>query len=123
MRAVLHLRKELIAPPVAVTVPGVHLRTFAMSNDLERWLALRDGVMAGQLPTVRSWTDADFYAEMASKSWWQADRTWLACRAHEAGDLIGAVTLAVREGKVASLPVVHWLLVDPKWRRRGIGRM
>jgi len=37
--------------------------------------------------------------------------------------VVGAVTLAIREGAARSVPVVHWLLVDPAWRRRGIGRL
>jgi GNAT superfamily N-acetyltransferase len=29
----------------------------------------------------------------------------------------------MREGAVCTIPVVHWLLVDPAWRRRGVGRL
>jgi GNAT superfamily N-acetyltransferase len=95
-----------------------------MPDDVSRWLALRDRAMADQLPSVRSWTEADFHAEMVNKPWWRLDRTWLVLDAHELfGDFVGAVTLAMREGKLVSVPVVHWLLVDPTWRRRGIGSM
>jgi GNAT superfamily N-acetyltransferase len=124
MGLVLHLRKELIAPPVAVSVAGTQLRTLEMPDDVSRWLALRDRAMADQLPSARLWTEADFHVEMVNKPWWRVDRTWLAVHANEPfGNFVGAVTLAMREGKLASVPVVHWLLVDPIWRRRGIGRM
>jgi GNAT superfamily N-acetyltransferase len=140
METVLHFRKELITPPVALAVAGVQLRTFMLPGDVSHWLKLRDRAMADQVPSVRSWTDADFHAEMISKPWWTSERTWLAT----AGELrlagpatrrspaiqrdvpntiIGAVTLAVREGKTARAAVVHWLLVDPVWRRRGVGRI
>ena len=68
MASVLHLRKQLIAPPVALTVPGVHVRTFEMPDDMSRWLALRDRAMADQLPAVRSWTEADFTHEMVEQT-------------------------------------------------------
>jgi GNAT superfamily N-acetyltransferase len=124
MGSVLHLRKQLVAPPVELTMAGVRTRAFDLPDDMPHWLALRERAMADQLPKVRLWSEADFHDEMVNKPWWRADFTWLACDAnHLRGNLIGAVTLAMREGKTASVPVVHWLLVDPAWRRRGIGRM
>ena len=36
---------------------------------------------------------------------------------------LGGVTLAIREGRAGTVPVVHWLVVHPAWRRRGIGRL
>ena len=121
---VLHLRKQLVAPPVALSMPGVQLCTLELPDDVLRWVALRDRAMADQVPLVRSWTESDFHAEMVTKSWWQPGRTWLAVAVNElSANPIGSVTLAIREGKAASVPVIHWLLVDPDWRRRGIARM
>jgi GNAT superfamily N-acetyltransferase len=124
MGSVLHLRKQLVAPPVALTVAGVRLRTFELPGDVSRWLALRDRAMQNESPKARSWSEADFHDEMVNKPWWRAERTWVAGKEnHPRGNLIGTVTLALRKGKTASVPVVHWLLVDPDWRRRGIARM
>jgi GNAT superfamily N-acetyltransferase len=124
MASVLHLRKQLVLPPVALPVPGARLRTFEIPEDVSRWLALRDRAMSNQLPAVRSWNESDFYVEMVNKLWWRAECTWVACDVNRPlGGLIGAVTLAMRKGKAASVPVVHWLLVDPASRRRGVGRM
>jgi ribosomal protein S18 acetylase RimI-like enzyme len=157
MFSVLHLRKELVRPPVALSTSGVVLRTFQPAEDIPNWLKLRQTAMADQVPCVRSWCEADFRTEMIAKSWWQSDLTWLAIAsgprparepsttmADEApsiptiaeacpspaiqfpkasGSVIGAATLAMREGPTRSVPVVHWLLVDPNWRRRGVGRM
>jgi GNAT superfamily N-acetyltransferase len=150
MVSVLHLRKELIRPPVALSVPQVVLRTFELPDDVPNWLELRETAMADQVPQVRSWREDDFFSEMAGKSWWRRDRTWLAVAGGlrhtadnrqafandlatpsqptnptraETGRIIGAVTLAMRAGPAVCVPVVHWLLVDPAWRRRGVGRM
>jgi GNAT superfamily N-acetyltransferase len=59
---------------------------------------------------------------MQSKPWWRPEWTWLAIPLEKAIP-IGAVTLALREGAHSTIPVVHWLLVDPAWRRRRIGRL
>jgi GNAT superfamily N-acetyltransferase len=54
----------------------------------------------------------------------RAECTWIACEVdQDNNDAIGAVTLALRKGAIGTVPVIHWLLVDPAWRRRGIGRM
>jgi GNAT superfamily N-acetyltransferase len=90
-------------------------------NDISAWLALRERAMEGQTPSVRSWTHGDFLVEMAQKSWWRDDWTWLAI--NKELTLVGAVTLAVRQGRSEHVPIVHWLLVDSACRRRGIGRL
>lgn len=102
------------------------MRTIELPGDLAAWLALRGRAVAWLKPAVRAWTADDFAAEMSGKPWWRAEWTWLAV-AGESGNvgpqLVGSVTLAVREGAVGAVPVVHWLLVDPRRRRRGIGRL
>jgi GNAT superfamily N-acetyltransferase len=122
MPSVLHFRRQLFRPPDAVDVPGICVRNIIAPDDIAAWLALRDRAMADQTPRVRRWTEADFFSEMQPKTWWRADRTWLAI-AVDTAELVGALTLALREGKVSTIPVVHWLLVEPAWRRRGIGRL
>jgi GNAT superfamily N-acetyltransferase len=144
--SILHFRKQLAAPPVVIEVPGIRVRTFVVPDDVEPWLALRKRATAEIAPPVRPWSNDDFRREMHLKPWWRADHTWLAiaCNLRVAGidkqrqhsgersspaidsnesqAIIGAVTLALREGGSAIVPVVHWLLVDPAWRRRGVAR-
>ena len=79
--------------------------------------------MADQIPRVRPWSESDFFSEMQSKPWWRQPG---GCGRHllwKQPRPIGAVTLAMREGSARTIPVVHWLLVDPAWRRRGVGRL
>jgi GNAT superfamily N-acetyltransferase len=151
MAAVLHFRRQLLRPPDAAELPGIYVRNFSMTGDVPEWLALRDRAMVDQVPRVRKWSDIDFHSEMTSKSWWSMEHTWVAIagglRSPEVVDsgsgpaispatrrspaigpsereyVVGAVTLAMREGAAGTVPVVHWLLVDPAWRRRGVGRL
>lgn len=122
MPAVLHFRRQLFRPPDAVEVPGICVRNISIPDDVAAWLALRNRAMSDQIPHVRPWFESDFCSEMQCKSWWRSERTWLAFGLETASP-VGAVTLAMREGEAGAIPVVHWLLVDPAWRRRGVGRL
>jgi len=121
MSFVLHFRKQLTAPPVAVQAPGIYLRQFQIPADITPWLALRERAMESETPRARPWSSADFRAEMTEKSWWRTDRSWVAST--DSSDFVGAVTLAIRHGENATTPVVHWLLVDPSFRRCGIAKL
>jgi GNAT superfamily N-acetyltransferase len=125
MPSVLHFRKQLTAPPVAVDAPGFHVRQLCVPDDVSAWLALRERAMADQTPAVRTWDATDFHSEMTKTTWWRNDWSWVAARdssSNKANEIIGAVTLALRDGATATIPVVHWLVVDPAFRRRGIAR-
>jgi GNAT superfamily N-acetyltransferase len=118
---VLHFRKQLTAPPVAVEVPGIYLRQIQISNDIGPWLSLRERAMASETPAPRPWSPSDFHAEMTSNPWWRSKHSWIATTNFAA--FVGAVTLAMRNGENGAIPVVHWLLVDPRFRRRGIAKL
>jgi GNAT superfamily N-acetyltransferase len=115
---VLHFRKLLDRPPAVTPAAAVDVRSIVVPDDVAAWLALRQRAVADLVPAPRPWLVDDFQAEMVEKPWWRPEHTWLAA----VGDLqtiVGSVTLAER----MSTPVVHWLLVDPAWQRRGIGQL
>lgn len=95
------------------------MRTFAGDSDIGLWLELRARCFADQTPAVRPWTHDDFAAEFLAKPWWSPERMWFA----EARDAIGSITWAMRGRRPNELPVIHWLMVAPPWRRRGVGRL
>src|SRR3972149_4869160 len=123
MTAVCHFRKVLGCRPDVPSMAGVAVRPMAVPEDIARWLALRERAIAGLGPAPPPGVHADYEAEMFDTPWWQAERNWLAMADVAQDRLIGAVTLAVRAGATGSTAVVHWLLVDPAWRRRGVGRL
>jgi GNAT superfamily N-acetyltransferase len=114
---VLHMSRRLIVPPACRVADGYDVRTFA-PRDVAGWLALRFRAFSDELRAVRPWSEADFAREMTAKSWWRDDHTWIATPSDRPEELIGAVTLAMRKDAA----IVHWLMVDPDWRRRGVGR-
>ncbi|HEY4235385.1 MAG TPA: GNAT family N-acetyltransferase [Lacipirellulaceae bacterium] len=118
---VLHFRKALDSREKAGDIAGITVRTIELPGDVPAWLELRRRAVAWLKPAVRAWTVDDFLAEMSGKTWWREEWTWLAMG--QAEQILGSVTLAVREGAAGEVPVVHWLLVDPRWRRLGIGRV
>ena len=122
MPSVIYFRKQLVAPPVAVIAPGFAVRHMVAPDDVRDWLALRERAMADEMPRVRAWSKEDFRVEMTDKSWWTSGCAWLAT-ANDSMAIAGAVTLAIRAGEARTVPVVHWLLVDPAFRRLGIGRL
>jgi GNAT superfamily N-acetyltransferase len=124
MASILHLRKELLDPPVERLAAGIGIRPIVVPDDIEGWLCLRKRAAVGLTPPVREWTHDEFAAQMLDKPWWRDEFTWLAGDP-ETGNtsVIGAVTLALRRGAAGDVPTVHWLLVDPAYRRRGVARM
>jgi GNAT superfamily N-acetyltransferase len=122
MASILHFRKRLDGPPVALAVSEIEVRQLIVPADVPAWLELRERAVAGLVPAPRPWLHADYEAEMFDKPWFHAEWNWLAVAKESPSQPVGAVTLAIREG-TERVPVVHWLLVDPAWRRRGVGRL
>jgi GNAT superfamily N-acetyltransferase len=122
MTAVVQLVKQLESRPILPSVPGILVRNYAGPQDIGPWLALRHRAFARLKVGVRHWDRDDFEQELLSKPWWSPERLWLAelFSGESAGALVGTVALAERSlGK----PAVHWLAVDPRYRRRGIARL
>jgi GNAT superfamily N-acetyltransferase len=136
MATVTHLQRQLSDCPQVSAALGVSVRNFAGPGDILPWLELRDQAFARQRIGVRSWSADDFVNEFVSRWWWRPDLMWFAEAAAPMPDnppspgaeanarlqLIGSVTLAMRGEPDAAKPVVHWLMVHPRWRRRGIAK-
>lgn len=123
MAAIHHLRKRLEAPPAVPEVTGALVRTLRLPGDIEPWLQLRARASSDLEPRPRSWLEGDFRREMLEKPWFHRDSSWVAHAPGASEEFWGSITLALREGVESTVPVVHWLLVDPSHRRRGIGRL
>ncbi len=146
MATVLQFNRRLPSKPEIPPLSGIAVRHFAGESDIPAWLELRHRAFARQRIGVRQWTEADFQAEFTDRWWWQPQRMWLADNSIaepsplgrgqvSAGDslwrgegashqIIGTVALAMRGEQAAhARPVVHWLMVHPRWRRRGLGRL
>lgn len=116
---ILQFCRQLDVPAPAMPVPGMRLRTYLGSEDIDAWLDLRHRAFARARLGVRQWGAADFEQEFLAKPWWRPEHLWFA---ESIGGPVGTVTLAFRgEGEIAR-PVVHWLAVLPAWRRRGVAR-
>lgn len=125
MAEILQLTKRLTERPIAEEVVGVSLRNYAGRSDIAIWRDLRQRAFARQKVGIGAWDVADFEREFLAKPWWQPEAMWLA----EAellllpSEVVGTVTLARRGDAPDAKPVVHWLCVLPRFRRRGIGRL
>jgi GNAT superfamily N-acetyltransferase len=120
MPSVIHFRKQLSCPPVEARLANIGVRSMIVPDDIASWLVLRGRAMADEMPRVRVWSKEDFRVEMTDKSWWTSGCMWVATTDDS---VVGAVTLALRAGATGTVPVVHWLLVDPAFRRLGVGRL
>ena len=124
MTTVLQMMKHLDAEPRLASVDGVAVRAFR-HDDVDAWLSLRDRAFARERVGVRAWSETDFRREFLGRWWWRPEWMWLA--EHDSGDdgteLVGSVSLAMRGESDRAKPVVHWLMVAPRWRRRGVGRL
>jgi GNAT superfamily N-acetyltransferase len=121
MASVIAMRKKLRNAPELVVLPGIELRSFVDNRDIPRWLELR----ARSLPhsvVGRPWTEQDFAREFLRRPWWGPERMRFAESRDASRRALGTITLGERGLPGRSQPSIHWLLVDPDYRRQGIGR-
>jgi GNAT superfamily N-acetyltransferase len=123
---VLVQQKRIDEAPQLLQVPAIAVDRLKLPEDAAAWLALRQRAFAGEDPPVRAWTADDLYREMGGSQNRDVRRiTWVARPAHcesSRCDFCGAISLSppVQGGDMAS---VHWLMVDPGWRRQRIGSL
>lgn len=124
MTSVIQLTKTLQEPPEVIEIKDFTVRSFA-PEDVIPWLELRHRAFARESHGVREWTPADFEREFCQRWWWNPRNMWVAEWKTVAGPtkLAASVTLAMRGEPASALPVVHWLMVAPEARRRGLGKL
>jgi GNAT superfamily N-acetyltransferase len=120
--SVLQLTRRLAERPLLVPAPGVRLRHYEGSTDMAIWLELRHRAFHRLQAGVGRWGPADFCREFLDKPWWQPSLQWFAVSEPDEST-VGTVTLARRGAGESAKPVVHWLAVAPRYRRRGVGRL
>ena len=110
-------------------ISNIRIRCYSGESDIFPFLELRHSAFARQRVGVRKWSREDFHSEFAGSWWWRPDHMWLAETLDVASadsqqhPLVGSVTLAMRGQPGDARPVIHWLMVLPTYRRRGIGRL
>lgn len=115
--SILHLRRRLDAPPfVVVGHPSIH--TYTSEADIDAWLALRLAAFAGERPSVGHWEPQDFHREFIAREGWQRDWLWFSESPER--DVIGSVALMIGGRPEAPRAMIHWLMVLPAWRGRGV---
>jgi len=139
---IIHQLSKSLLPPVAnARIPGVEVRHFLGPDDIPQWIELRNRAFARETVGVRQWDEADFRREILDKPWWSPDRLWFAVATPETADqdstapaslglaaappsgrVVGAVVLADRGVAEKAQAAIHWLMVAPAWRRRGVGQ-
>lgn len=136
MSNLLRLQKTIDFTTGVIPVPGVSVRTFIGSEDVDHWLALRSAAFAEFDAAGRPWTAADFHREFTGKPWWRPEHLWFAYetgRSLVLGAPLGAVDAESRNacGTIALARTgrpphdqasVAWLMVAPTHRKRGIAR-
>ncbi len=114
MAAVVQLCKHLDAEPPPGAVTAFTLRHYSGEADIAAWLQLRQLAFAREKLSLSLWSAVDFQREFLDKPWWSPERMWFVCDGEQ---LVGSVTLSERG---TARPAVHWLMVHPRYRRRGI---
>ena len=112
---ILRLQKPLPVPPSGGDLPGITIRPFE-PDDFDAWATLRDAALAGLVAGGRPWTREDFDREFA------ASRVWVAVTAAPLPRLVGTIALGRAGRPPDDYSTLQWLMVDPAFRRRGIGR-
>lgn len=121
--SVLILVKTLSCQPKPPRVASLEVVPLDASTDVDEWLTLHQRAFLGGNPPVRPWNQADFEREFAPGLSGSGRVAWLA--RDPAGDpAVACGAVSVTPSRMPGRPAsVHWLMVDPDRRGRGIGSL
>ncbi len=122
MSPIIHLYRELHSKPRVPQVSGMSLSSFEPQH-LDAWLELFRCSFAQMDPPVRPWTREDFWRLIGSHPWWRQGQAGQLVWFQATGQLIASAILGQVQLKSWKLGTLHWLMVHPRWRRQGVGRM
>ena len=122
MSTIVQMSKQLANIRATAVLSDYSLRTFGEPGDIDAWLALRALAFADQSPSPGEWSRSAFQREFTEKWWWRPDWQWFVCDSTDASNVIGSITLALRGTVDRHTAVVHWLMVAPKHRGRGVAQ-
>jgi GNAT superfamily N-acetyltransferase len=119
----MHMRLTWTAAlqPAQMSVPGVRTRKLRATDDVAlgqlTWAAFRG--TADDEYAAPSDASADASGTLTG-AWGPV--LWYASRVAEAGSLLAGASIIVRDEAHQYQPLLAFILTDPDWQRRGIGR-
>lgn len=107
--------------PAQISAPGIRIRKLRATDDVAlgqlMWAAFRGAADDDYAAPSDASADA---AGTLTGAWGPV--LWYASRVAQAGQALAAASIVVRDQAHQDRPLLAFILTDPDWQRRGIGR-
>ena len=116
---VLRMSVELSATELPLDLPeGCSFRTYR-PGDEHHWIRLFDLVFRDLLGSFRPWTHEQFRVQFLDRPVFQAERLFFLCQEDRP---VGSITAWTGDEEGRAVGIVHWVMLDPELRGKGLGR-